>query len=491
MRDRLAAELERIVGKRGVLHSTEELAVYGYDGTFLEHRPDLVVLPETTEQVSQVVALAARERVPVVPRGMGSGLSAASVPFGGGIALVLTRMNRILEIDERNSAALVQAGIITADLQTEVEKHDLFYPPDPSSNRHSTIGGNVACNAGGPRCLKYGVTGDYVMGLTVVLADGRVLRTGNKAIKNAVGYNMTRLFIGSEGTLGVITEALLRLVARPRHARTALAEFESLDDASRAINAILQAGILPVALELMDETAIACIEEAMGLGLPLDVEASLILETDGSDEPTVVREIEAAAELCRRLGARDVKIAGNEDERASLWKARRAVSPSLARKAAQQAGRGHHRPPHRHSGGHPTHQGHQRPARAAHRGVRPRRRRESPPKHPLRQARPGPVGEGREDGRRAVRRSHGTWRLTIGRARGRSAEATLRGAGPRFPLRRDAAADQGRAGPPRYPQPGKAVTWVERYRLLRNEKLHRSTEASPQPRGYTWTEFEP
>jgi glycolate dehydrogenase FAD-linked subunit len=269
---------------------------------------------------------------------MASGLAAASVPFGGGIALSLTRMNRILEMDEENRTVRVEAGVVTADLQAVVEQHGLFYPPDPSSNRHSTIGGNIACNAGGPRCLKYGVTGDYVMGLTIVLPDGRVLETGGKAIKNVVGYDLTSLFVGSEGTLGVITEALLRLTTRPQFVRTALAEFPALDDASRTVNAILAAGIVPATLELMDETAIACIEEAMHLGLPLDVEAMLIIEADGSDEEAVVREIEAMAHICRENGARQVNVAQDEAERTSLWRARRSVSPSLARKAPNKLG---------------------------------------------------------------------------------------------------------------------------------------------------------
>ena len=223
----ILTQLKKIAGKDGVLSTPEDLAVYSYDGTFAEHCPDVVILPRTTEQVSQILALAARERIPVVTRGMGSGLAAASVPFSGGIALAMTRINRILEIDESNATAHVEAGVVTVDLQTAVEKLGLFYPPDPSSNRHSTIGGNIACNAGGPRCLKYGVTGDYVLGLTVVLADGRVLHSGSKCIKDVVGYDLNALFSGSEGTLGVITEALLRLIARPRYAHTALVEFTS------------------------------------------------------------------------------------------------------------------------------------------------------------------------------------------------------------------------------------------------------------------------
>jgi glycolate oxidase subunit GlcD len=276
------------------------------------------------EQVSQVVALAARERLPVITRGMGSGLAAASVPFGGGLVLALTRMNRIIEIDTANAVARVEAGVVTADLQAAVERQGLFYPPDPSSIRHSTIGGNIACNAGGPRCLKYGVTGDYVLGLTVVLADGSVLRSGGKLIK--------------EGTLGVIVEALLRLAPQPRCARTALAEFPMLAQAAQAVNAIFAAGIIPATLELMDETAIACIEEAMHLGLPLDVEAALLIECDGADEAAVQREIDAVAETCRASGARRVSVARDETERAALWKARRSVSPALARKAPNKLG---------------------------------------------------------------------------------------------------------------------------------------------------------
>ncbi|MCP4515813.1 MAG: FAD-binding oxidoreductase, partial [Delftia sp.] len=225
-------QLEKIAGKKNVFTSPEDLVSYSFDGTFAEHRPDAVAQPATTEEVSQILALADREGIAIVPRGMATGLAAASVPFGGGLALSLTRMNRIIEIDQANMTATAEAGVITAHLQAEALKVGLFYPPDPSSVRQSTLGGNVACNAGGPRCLKYGITGDYVMGMTVVLADGRVIKTGGKAIKNVTGYNMTQLFVGSEGTLCVITEVLLKLVGQPKHVRTALAEFDRLDDAS-------------------------------------------------------------------------------------------------------------------------------------------------------------------------------------------------------------------------------------------------------------------
>jgi glycolate oxidase len=338
MEKHILNQLSHILGKGSVLTTPEDLAVYGFDGTFEDHRPDVVVLPRSTEQISQVVQLAASSRTPLVTRGMGSGLAAASVPFQGGIVLSTTRMNRILEIDQVNATAQVEAGIVTADLQSAVEKLGLFYPPDPSSIRHSTIGGNIACNAGGPRCLKYGVTGDYVLGLTAVLADGRILRLGGKLIKDVVGYDLIALLTGSEGTLGVITEALLRLTAKPKAVQTVLVEFVDLADASHTVNAILSAGIVPATLELMDETAIACIEAAMNLGLPLDVEAILLIESDGMDEAAVLREIEAVAKICSENGARQAKVAQNEAERTKLWQARRSVSPSLARLAPNKLG---------------------------------------------------------------------------------------------------------------------------------------------------------
>jgi glycolate oxidase len=269
---------------------------------------------------------------------MASGLAAASVPFSGGIALVMTRMDKIIELDLENAIVHVEAGVVTADLQTFVEKQGLFYPPDPSSIRHSTIGGNIACNAGGPRCLKYGVTGDYVLGLTVVLADGQILKTGGKVIKDVVGYDLKSLFTGSEGTLGIITEALLKLTAKPKYARTALVEFSSIEDASQTVNEILLAGIIPATLELMDQTAITCIEEALHIGLPTDVAAFLLIESDGVALETTTREIEAIAKICEKSGATKITLAKDESERATLWKARRSISPSLARISPNKLG---------------------------------------------------------------------------------------------------------------------------------------------------------
>jgi glycolate oxidase len=254
------------------------------------------------------------------------------------MVLNLTRLNRILEIDQENMIATVEAGVVTADFQATVEEMGLFYPPDPSSIKHSTIGGNIACNAGGPRCLKYGVTSDYVLGLTAVLPNGDIIKTGGKAIKNVTGLNLTQLLLGSEGTLAVITEALLRLMPKPKYARTAMAVYADLDDAAKTVNAILLEGVVPATIELMDDTTINTIEEYLHLGLPTDAAAILIIETDGSDEQTVLREMETVARVARECGATDVRVAKTEAERNELWRGRRSVSPSLARRRPNKLG---------------------------------------------------------------------------------------------------------------------------------------------------------
>jgi glycolate oxidase len=323
-------QLEAIVGPAHLLTSPEDLVCYSYDGTFAESRPDAIVSPATTSEVSAILGLAYREAIPVVPRGMASGLAAGTVPFGGGLVLNLTRMNRILEIDKENLTATAQTGVITADLAAAVEKEGLFYPPDPASIRQSTLGGNVACNSGGPRCLKYGVTGDYVMALEAVLPDGRVLRTGNKCIKDVTGYDLVHLLVGSEGTLAVITEITVRLLPLPEAKRTALAIFQDIDSATQVVNEILFAGVLPATLEIVDETAIQCVEEYLHAGLDCTAEAMLIVETDGDPE-TAQREIEVAAQVCVQGGAREVQIARTSAESDELWRARRSVSPSLGR----------------------------------------------------------------------------------------------------------------------------------------------------------------
>jgi glycolate oxidase len=335
---RVLGELAAIVGRDYVLTAPEDMVAYSFDGTFAEHRPDAVVSPASTDEVSRVMRVADREGTTVVPRGMASGLAAASIAFDGGLVVNLTRLNHILEIDQANMTTWVECGVVTADLQAHVEQVGLFYPPDPSSIKHSTIGGNVACNAGGPRCLKYGVTGDYVLGLKVVLADGRVLSTGGKAIKNVTTYNLTQLFVGSEGTLGIVTEILLKLQPKPRFARTAMATYHDLDAAASTVNNILTAGVVPATIELMDDTTINTIEEYLHLGLPTDAAAILILEADGGDQYTVEREIDMIANIARQSGADHVRVAQSEAERNDLWRGRRSVSPSLARRRPNKLG---------------------------------------------------------------------------------------------------------------------------------------------------------
>ncbi|MDB5075847.1 MAG: glcD1 [Chloroflexi bacterium] len=322
--------LSEQLGPEGALLAPEDLQSYAYDGTFLEHRPDIVVLPRTTAEVQTILALATEEHVPVVTRGAGSGLAGGSVPLSGGIVLATTRMDAILELDDVNMLVRVQPGVVTADLHAAALARGLYYPPDPASQRQSTIGGNVAMCAGGPHGLKYGVTKDYVLGLEAVTADGRLMRTGGKMIKNVTGYNLTQLLVGSEGTLAVITEIIIRLIPKPRSTRTAMAVFPRIDDASRMITIILNAGVVPATIEIMDQDSIRCVEEWQHAGLPVDAEAILLIELDG--EPSAVDvELRDVERLCSERGATEVRLAANAEESATLWAARRAVSASMAR----------------------------------------------------------------------------------------------------------------------------------------------------------------
>ncbi|MCL5961808.1 MAG: FAD-binding protein [Chloroflexi bacterium] len=330
LRVELLRELEGIVGRERVLTSPEDMICYGYDATWLEGRPDAVVNAVTTQEVSSVLKLANRERIPVIPRGAGSGLSAGSIPSRGGIILNLALMNRILEIDTENLIAVVETGVITATLQDEVERLGLFYPPDPSSIKQSTIGGNIAECAGGPRCLKYGTTKDYVLGLEVVLPTGGIIRTGGKAIKNVTGYNLNQLFTGSEGTLGVITEATLRLIPLPKEKRTVMAVFPRIEDASTAVTGIIAAAILPATLEIMDDTTIRLVETNLRIGLPLDAEAVLLIDVD-SDPEVLDRHVAEIAATCRASRASEVKVATNAAESDALWRGRRSITGSFGR----------------------------------------------------------------------------------------------------------------------------------------------------------------
>lgn len=321
-------ELRNIVGSEHVTLEKQDLVCYSYDATRMEYLPDAVVFPANAEEISLIHRLANRERVPVFPRGAGSGFSGGSLPKGGGVALVTTRMNRIIRIDTDNLLAVVEPGVVTGDLQKAVEKLGLFYPPDPASLGFSTIGGNVAECAGGPRAVKYGVTRDYVLGLEVVLPTGEIITTGGETYKGVVGYDMTRLMCGSEGTLGVITRVILRLLPLPETRATMLAVFDSINGAADAVAAVIRGRIIPTTLEFLDYSALACVEGEFSLGIPPEARAVLLIELDGEKE-LVEKQASRIGELMRPLGLLDFRAAADAVEAEELWKARRLVSPAL------------------------------------------------------------------------------------------------------------------------------------------------------------------
>jgi len=326
----LASDLRQLLPREQVLDSTEDRFLYAYDATSTKAVPDVVVLARSAQDVSAVMKYATEHGVPVVPRGAGSGLSGGAVPAKGGIALSLAPMNRIKEIDLANMVAVVEPGVIVGDLQKAADEAGVYYPPDPGSQAYCTIGGSIAENAGGMHCLKYGVTKDYVMGLEVVLPNGDIVHLGGKQIKNVTGYNLVQLFVGSEGTLGVITEAILKLIPKPRAKKTMLAIFDQLDTAAEAVTGILHAGVIPAALEIMDNRSIVAVEDHLHLGLPRDAEAILLIEADGMPE-AVEAEAATIERVCRDVGVREFKTARNAQESNDLWKARRAISPAISR----------------------------------------------------------------------------------------------------------------------------------------------------------------
>jgi glycolate oxidase len=327
----LIAALQAIVGEQHVLHSPADLAAYSYDATPLYRSvPTVVVFPASTQEVKAILQLASARQVPVIPRGHATNLSGGTVAINGGIMLAMTRMNKILEIDAANLTATVQPGVTTATLAKEADARGLFYPPDPGSQVVSTLGGNVAENAGGLRGLKYGVTRDYVMGLEAVLPNGEIIRTGGKNAKDVAGYDLTRLLVGSEGTLAVITEITVKLIPRPETKRACLAIFDDLEQAARTVARIIESRIIPCTLEYMDRGTIQAVEDFAHVGLPTDCEALLFIEQDG---PAAVADadIELAGKICREEGARDVKVAATPEEGTKLAEARRFALSALAR----------------------------------------------------------------------------------------------------------------------------------------------------------------
>lgn len=324
MNQPLVARLAELVGPTHLLRG-EAARDFTHDATFMEHGLLAVVRPADTDQVAAVVRACAEAGTPVVARGAGTSLVGGPVPLAGGVVLSLDRLDH-LEIDVADTVAVAGAGVITASLDQAANAHGLMYPPDPASVELSTIGGNVACNSGGLRCVKYGVTADYVVGLTVVLADGRVLRLGGRLRKRSSGYRLMHLFVGSEGTLGVVTEVVVKLVPLPRHRTAAMVGFRTVEDAGTAVARVLAAGHLPAALELMDRGTMALVRDRLPPGFQPDLEAALLLEQDGSDEELVQLELMRMVEL---LDGVDNRIAQSSLERDRLWDARRGFGKVL------------------------------------------------------------------------------------------------------------------------------------------------------------------
>ncbi len=319
--------LKEIAGSENVLTDLEDRVCYAYDATNLEYLPDAVIFPGDAGQVSRVMQVADEHRLPVVPRGAGTGTTGGALAVEGGLVLATSRLNRILEIDADNFVAVAEPGVITGRFKREVEQRGLYYPPDPSSADFCTLGGNAAECAGGAAAVKYGVTRDYVLGLTVVLPTGEIIDTGVRTAKGVVGYDLTRLIVGSEGTLGVITRLVLRLVTKPEARQTLLAGFASLEVAARAVGRILTARLAPAALEFMDRSTLGCVREMLPFVLPETVAAVLLIQVDG--HPADVRERTGkVGAWCREEGAGVVLTAADETEAERLWRARKAISPA-------------------------------------------------------------------------------------------------------------------------------------------------------------------
>jgi len=321
-------KLRQIVGAKYVSCEKADLICYSYDATQQKFMPDVVVHPITSAEISQIMQLANAERIPVFPRGAGSGFSGGSLPTRGGIVLCTERLDRIIDIDEENLIAVVEPGVVTEQFQQAVEKVGLFYPPDPASLKFSTLGGNVAECAGGPRCVKYGVTKDYILGLELVTPTGDIITTGGPTMKGVVGYDLTKLMCGSEGTLGVITKIVIKLLPLPEAKKTMLVLFDSIDGAAQAVSSIIRNRIIPTTLEFMDGRTLDCVRQATGLQVPDAARAVLIIEVDG-DREFLDKQAQKIVEIIQPLGVVETRIAETPAESEALWQIRRSVSASL------------------------------------------------------------------------------------------------------------------------------------------------------------------
>jgi glycolate oxidase subunit GlcD len=323
----LAKRLKEIVDPEYVLTSEMDLALYSYDASLEKGKPDVVVLPNSTEEVSKIMALAYQEKIPILGRGSGTNLTGGTIPTKGGIVLHFSRMNRILNLDYENLTATAEPGVITLDLQTRILKDGYIYQPDPASQKVSTLGGNVGENSGGPHCLKYGVTSNHVQGLEVVLIDGTVIQTGGESRDNP-GFDLTGLFVGSEGTIGLVTKVILKLEKAPEAVKTMLAIYETIEDGANTVSAIIAEGIIPATLEMMDNTVMRAVEETIKVGYPLDAAAVLIIELDGMPEGMDEKALKIM-EICKQNNVREVKLAKDETERAILWAGRKGAFGSV------------------------------------------------------------------------------------------------------------------------------------------------------------------
>ncbi len=325
----LVAELLKIFGPEAVLHTPEDVMVYEFDFSIDSSLAEAVVTPSTTEQISKLMELAAREKIPVVPRGAGTGLSGGSIPVRGGVVVAMARMKHLLEYDSINRFAVVQPGHVNLDLSIEISPSGYYFAPDPASQKASTIGGNIALNAGGPHCLAYGTTTNHILGLEVVLPGGEVVRMGSPA-PDRPGYDLTGFNVGSEGTLGIVTEATVKVLKSPEAVRTFLALFDDVETASEAVSAVIGAGIVPAALEMLDQMTIRIVEEGLHAGYPENAGALLLIEIDGFRE-SLDEENDNIVRICRENGAFDIKTAQTEEERAKLWVGRKGAAGAFGR----------------------------------------------------------------------------------------------------------------------------------------------------------------
>ena len=325
----LIKELTKIVGRKNVLSSMKDLIAYSYDATPRQEMPEVIVFPRSTAEVSALMKAAHRERIPVVPRGAGTNLSGGTIPIKGGIVLEMSLMNKILEIDTTNRRTVVEPGVVNLDLQNALAPSGFFYPPDPASQKSSTLGGNIGENAGGPLCLRYGVTSKYVCGMEVVLATGEVVEIGGY-VEDSSGYDLRGLFIGSEGILGIATKLVLHIIPKPEASRMMLAVFDTLEDAGQAVSDIISVGIIPQALELLDKTMCWVIEQSVSAGYPTDAAGVLLILVAGLAD-TLDKQVKDISEICQRNKVRELRIAQTNEERDALWKGRQGAFGAVAR----------------------------------------------------------------------------------------------------------------------------------------------------------------